>query len=828
MRSPQSLTQRLVPALAVTAVATLLFGAVVVTADVATAEGQALPATFGIAEPRVGDAWRYNLTLDGDWTFGTEDLLPLNETVPFGTFQWAASAPVRGPDGRLHDANYYHAEHLGYWPGYLQARVESETTAEVGTEEPETQLSSGEGAYWSNTTSSAWILAGTPTILSRGWFETGNDTNTNYGIGFPGGPSVMPSFEKFMWESGRLEFPEDQQPCLAFNPLQGGNVSLTEALPLLAPCTLGGQLVTFPEGLLLRATAIENRSGVQTIRFDGQLNGTYQAWFTPSVPYPIRLEVALPNERPTALEEGDLDLPGPRRLVLEMTGFAPGDVPLDGVDDPADTQALPELVLGEPLYVGATRVGPDESGLDHPFSLGAAFQAALDATTFNDLDTYLAAHPLAYVAAAQYQEGPYAASNPFTAFGGYDRVWRIGMTDGQEIFSFQAAQQSFDNFAPVAARNETQPVYSFQRDYAPDGPWSTAPYPNRLPATMPTLRSLADRWAGFDGSGLEANAWGFLIQCLPDETDEEAPCRMQTAYNVGHERYVQGGTSPGGVFAFGGVVALPGNPYGTEENIQIRRFVTFDAVGDAGLVFIEDYRHYRAASDGPLPGSSIVPPFLTSRDAGYKVQSVAVSGIPPAYANWLPEPKQAAQITFLGVVVGFLYWIWPKLGVVGLFSRLHKSELLDHPARAKLVQIVEAQPGIHFHDLAQKAELANGTAVHHLRKLADSGHINVRRSGRYTCYFPTGRVDPTQAAAAPLLKSDGARQVLDAVRSKPGMSNLELAQAIGLQPSTVNYHVQRLANAGLLATLRDGRNVRLHPGARVGALDAADAAGAAA
>ena len=205
-----------------------------------------------------------------------------------------------------------------------------------------------------------------------------------------------------------------------------------------------------------------------------------------------------------------------------------------------------------------------------------------------------------------------------------------------------------------------------------------------------------------------------------------------------------------------------------------------------------------------------------------------MSGIPSAATKWIPEPKQAAGVGFMGLVIGFLYWIWPKLGMVGLFSRLERGELLDHPARARLVQIVEAEPGIHFHDLAAKAELANGTAVHHLRKLSDSGHINVRRSGRYTCYFPGGRVDPGQAAAAPLLKSDGAKQVLDAIKGRPGMSNLEVAQATGLQPSTVNYHVQRLSQAGLVAALRDGRMVRLHPGVRIGSVGGEPPAGAAA
>lgn len=819
----QSLSQRLPAALAVTVVATLLFGAVVVTAQATDGTFANLPDKFGVAAARQGDAWRYNLTLSGGWTFGYDDEVGLGQPVPFGTLQWAGNASVRGPDGRMHDVNRLQAEHLGYRPLFLEASQSSQPVVRIGTDSSsqDTTLVSSAAPYWINASSSGWVLAGAQTILSRGEHQASMGNVTDPGLGTPLGSDLLASRDIYFNETGRIAFPDAEIPCLAFNGLQGRSLSLDSAHPILPACTLGLDLLAIPEGLVLRAKDVEMRNGVQAVRFEGQLNGTYQAWFTPAIPYPVRLEVRLPSQRPAALQEGDRDLPGDRSFALDMTGFAPGNGPLDGLDDPTDTSQLPALAFDTPAYVGATRVGPSEFGIRHPFSLTAAFREAT--TAVGELDAYLSGHPLSYVSGAEYAEGLGVMDGYQSATSSYDRLWRIGLTDGNQTFGFTIAQQSYEHLMPTALRQRAgEPTIAFDTYEVPSGDWRTAPVASRLPATMPTVLSLADRWAAFDASGVAANAWGFTIAC----EDEAGACKLVTTYWAGHDRHLDGGTSPAGV-PLSQLAALPGNPYGTEERIQIHRAVSFDDEGRASLVVISDERHYKASLNSTFTPPAL-PPIGQPRDPGYTLQSSAISGIPPPYASWLPAADQAASVTFLGLLVGFAYWVWPKLGFVGLFSRLHRSVLLDHPARARLVQIVEAQPGIHFHDLAQKAELANGTAVHHLRKLSDSGHINVRRSGRYTCYFPSGRVDPTQAAAAPLLKSDGAKQVLDAVRSRPGLSNLELAQAIGLQPSTVNYHVQRLANAGLVATLRDGRSIRLHPGARIGTLGNADPAGAAA
>jgi predicted transcriptional regulator len=180
-------------------------------------------------------------------------------------------------------------------------------------------------------------------------------------------------------------------------------------------------------------------------------------------------------------------------------------------------------------------------------------------------------------------------------------------------------------------------------------------------------------------------------------------------------------------------------------------------------------------------------------------------------AAFLPSPEQGAAITAASALAGLLYWLWPTIkgGAAGLFSRVTGPKLLEHPARARLVQLVQAEPGVHFQDLVRRSGLPNGTAVHHLHKLADAGLVAARPLGRYTCYFPGPSPDRASLAAAPVTRSDGARRILAELTANPGLSGTDLAVRLGLQASTVTYHVKRLQEAGLVAAARDGRVIRL-------------------
>ncbi|HET6399159.1 MAG TPA: winged helix-turn-helix transcriptional regulator, partial [Candidatus Thermoplasmatota archaeon] len=197
------------------------------------------------------------------------------------------------------------------------------------------------------------------------------------------------------------------------------------------------------------------------------------------------------------------------------------------------------------------------------------------------------------------------------------------------------------------------------------------------------------------------------------------------------------------------------------------------------------------------------------------------SRAPPLLAlfpAWPGTPLAVAGSGILAVASAALAYLWPSLksGAGGFFSRLLPERVAEHPARRSILQCVEAQPGIHFSEIARRTGLPNGVLVHHIQHLSRHGHLRSRRSGHYTLYFagrpgaPSPVLGPA-AAAAGATKAEGARAVLEAVRARPGLSGQEIARLTGLQPSTVSYHATRLARAGLLCAEREGRAVRFRP-----------------
>jgi len=181
------------------------------------------------------------------------------------------------------------------------------------------------------------------------------------------------------------------------------------------------------------------------------------------------------------------------------------------------------------------------------------------------------------------------------------------------------------------------------------------------------------------------------------------------------------------------------------------------------------------------------------------------SGLP------LPSPAEAAGAGALALLAGALYWLWPALkggAFLGLFSRLRPSRLLEHPQRARIADLVAADPGVHFQELGRRSGIPNGTLVHHLSKLVAGDLVVAHRSGRYTCYFPK-QVSPSVRSNAGLTKSGGAKAILAAIQARPGLTMQDVAMQCGLQASTVTYHVHRLAEAGMVDVNRDGRFQRL-------------------
>lgn len=169
-------------------------------------------------------------------------------------------------------------------------------------------------------------------------------------------------------------------------------------------------------------------------------------------------------------------------------------------------------------------------------------------------------------------------------------------------------------------------------------------------------------------------------------------------------------------------------------------------------------------------------------------------------------------------VVGAVAYYWPRmtygLAIVGLpmYSRIQKSELLDHEVRETLYQVIQTEPGIHAHALSEKAEIGWGTTVYHLRLMERNRLITSERKGRYRRFFPAAGFLAKKREVLSVLQNDTTNAIARLVLKKPGLNQKAVCEELDISPSLANWHMNRLLEAELVRRERRGRTVHYYPG----------------
>lgn len=145
------------------------------------------------------------------------------------------------------------------------------------------------------------------------------------------------------------------------------------------------------------------------------------------------------------------------------------------------------------------------------------------------------------------------------------------------------------------------------------------------------------------------------------------------------------------------------------------------------------------------------------------------------------------------------------------FSRVKRSDVLNHKERERLLAHIEANPGTTPSELAKATGLGWGTVVHHLDTMAKHGVVRSRVEGRHRRFFSTDTVTADDIDAHALLANAHTQRFYTALIDEPGLGVSELAERLGVSPPGAHQQLQRLASSGLVERQRDGRRVRYYP-----------------
>lgn len=148
-------------------------------------------------------------------------------------------------------------------------------------------------------------------------------------------------------------------------------------------------------------------------------------------------------------------------------------------------------------------------------------------------------------------------------------------------------------------------------------------------------------------------------------------------------------------------------------------------------------------------------------------------------------------------------------GVAG-FSRIADDDLLEHPLRGQIFQVIQSNPGIHASGLARQVGVGWGTITHHLEKLEKGHLVATRKINNQKCFFENGgKVSRLDMAVAGAVKGDTASDIAGFVLGHPMTSQKDMAAALDISPALVSFHVKKLVNLGVLDKVRHGKETLL-------------------
>lgn len=136
-----------------------------------------------------------------------------------------------------------------------------------------------------------------------------------------------------------------------------------------------------------------------------------------------------------------------------------------------------------------------------------------------------------------------------------------------------------------------------------------------------------------------------------------------------------------------------------------------------------------------------------------------------------------------------------------------RSLLLMHPLRREIYRIVSESPGSYFFEIASALELPHGTVSWHLKKLEAAGLVSTMRFAGRRVFFSKALRSQAVEKAFVVLRSVATQQVFTYILNNEGCYQAQIADGLGHHHDTVRHHIQRLKDAKLVESIKQGRTV---------------------
>ena len=143
--------------------------------------------------------------------------------------------------------------------------------------------------------------------------------------------------------------------------------------------------------------------------------------------------------------------------------------------------------------------------------------------------------------------------------------------------------------------------------------------------------------------------------------------------------------------------------------------------------------------------------------------------------------------------------------------RLTINEVLENEKRKKIIDTILDHPGIHLSELQRKTKIAYGNLVWHLDILHKYHVIKKKTIENFVVYLPYFGKNPLSNIDLKLQKSVFTLKILKIIEDNPGIWNTKISQKINISRKTIEYHIRKLEDLGLIYGLKEGNKNKIYP-----------------
>lgn len=152
-----------------------------------------------------------------------------------------------------------------------------------------------------------------------------------------------------------------------------------------------------------------------------------------------------------------------------------------------------------------------------------------------------------------------------------------------------------------------------------------------------------------------------------------------------------------------------------------------------------------------------------------------------------------------GFVLTAFFYLFIRFFLVGAVTRV-RGRIDSNKNRSAVLNFIIDNPGVNLYEISKSLKMNMGTARYHLMILGINHRVSsYKADSKYIRYFTnSGSYSKEQLLIISLMRRESMNKVLNKLLKKPGMSNMELANELGVQDSSTIRQIKELLAKGIL------------------------------